>query len=286
LAESLLPGCGLPIDSRADGQPDELFSGVGMPDPEKMLAAVRERIGTNPQKLLAEHRAALDALQSILKGKLETPEVGVAIKGKTVEMTGPLATGSTFSEALLLEYANGMEGASLGWGRLTRAKLDQVLEIHGVYADLMRRTPYLARSRGSNLLAHILRSLDQAASGKSTPGALGRPGDAVLLLSGHDTNLSNLSGMLGLTWKLDGYQQDDTPPGGALIFALWRDAAGKYSVRLRYVAQSLDQMRQAQVTPPESQDVALPGCAAQGCPWEAAREAIEKAIDPEFVSKN
>ncbi len=290
LAESLLPGCGLQIHSQPEGQSDPLFSGFGSPDPEKMLAAVRERLGSDPQKLVALHRAALDTLQSILKGKPEETAVAAAIKGKAVELAGPFATGSTFSEALLLEYANGMQGTSLGWGRLTREKLDRVLEIHEVYADLMRRTPYLARTRGSNLLAHVLRSMEQAASGKPEPGALGRPGDTLLVLSGHDTNLSNLSGMLGLRWTLPGYRPDDTPPGGALIFSLWRDSAGQYSVKLRYVAQSLDQMREAKAVslaaPPEGQDVALPGCGAQGCPWDTARSVIEKAIDPAFVAKN
>jgi 4-phytase/acid phosphatase len=165
-----------------------------------------------------------------------------------------------------------------------------VLEVHTVYADLMRRTPYLARARGSNLLAHVLHSLEQAATGKPVAGALGKPGDALLVLSGHDTNLSNLSGMLGLSWKLAGYQPDDTPPGGALIFSLWRDTgSGKYAVKLRYVAQSLDQMRDAQrlslASPPEGQDVALPNCAAAGCPWAAAKATLEKAIDPQFVAR-
>jgi 4-phytase/acid phosphatase len=206
-------------------------------------------------------------------------------------LAGPFATGSTFSENLLLEYANGLDGAALGWGRLTRENLDRVLEIHTVYADLMRRTPYLARARGSNLLSHVLHSLEQAATGRPTPGAIGAPGELLLLLAGHDTNQSNLSGMLGLSWKLAGYQPDDTPPGGALIFSLWRDEdTGQYSVKLRYVAQTLEQMRYAKplsmAAPPEGQDVALPGCAAAGCPWETARRAIEKAIDPAFVAKD
>jgi 4-phytase/acid phosphatase len=292
LAQTLAPGCGLEVHAQPAGQPDPLFSGAGTPDPERMLAAVRERLGPDPQKLLADHRAALDALQSILKGKVEAPaSMGVTLKGRSVELTGPFATGSTFSENLLLEYANGMEGAALGWGRLTRENLDRVLEIHAVYADLMRRTPYLARARGSNLLAHVWRSLEQAAAGKSIAGALGRPGDVLLLLAGHDTNLSNLSGMLGLQWKLAGYQPDDTPPGGALVFSLWRErGTGQYSVKLRYVAQTLDQMRHAEAlslaAPPESQDVALPGCPAAGCPWEKARQAMEKAIDPEFTAKD
>jgi 4-phytase/acid phosphatase len=288
-AESLAPGCGLDVHSEPAGQPDPLFSGLGTPDLERMLAAVRERLGPNPQQLYTDHRVALDALQAILgKSAVQPAALDVAVKGKSLELTGPFATGSTFSENLLLEYTNGLRGEALGWGRLTRENLDRVLEIHGVYADLMRRTPYLARARGSNLLAHVRSSLEQAATGKAVPGAIGRPGDAVLLLAGHDTNLSNLSGMLGLTWKLAGYQRDETPPGGALIFSLWRDAVtGEYSVRTRFVAQTLEQMRDAErlslATPPEGQDVALPGCAASGCPWVLANTALVKAIDPQFV---
>jgi 4-phytase/acid phosphatase len=98
--------------------------------------------------------------------------------------------------------------------------------------------------------------------------------------------------MLSLSWRLAGYQPDDTPPGGALVFSLWRDAdTGQYSLKLRYVAQSLDQMRNASplsiAAPPASQDVSMPGCEAaqddEGCSWESARLAIERAIDPQFT---
>ncbi len=61
------------------------------------------------------------------------------------------------------------------------------------------------------------------------------------MISGHDTNLSNLSGMLELSWLLPGYQADDAPPGGALVFSLWKSPGG-YSVRLQFAAQTLDQM--------------------------------------------
>jgi 4-phytase/acid phosphatase len=176
---------------------------------------------------------------------------------------------------------------------LTRENLLQVLELHAVYADLTRRTEYLARARGSNLLAHVLLSMKQAVLGKPEPGALGQPGDAVLLISGHDTNLSNLSGALGLSWKLPGYQPDDTPPGGALIFSLWQDGAQQW-VTARYVAQSLDQMRHAGkltlTAPPESADVVIPGCAAKspeaGCPWDRFEAVLQKATDPAFVVLN
>ena len=65
-AESILPGCGIDIHSQPEGGRDPLFSGAGTPDPERSLAAVRERLGPDPQKLLADHRAALRHLQFIL----------------------------------------------------------------------------------------------------------------------------------------------------------------------------------------------------------------------------
>ena len=59
--------------------------------------------------------------------------------------------------------------ADLGWGRLTKEKLFSVLEVHSVESDLMRRTPYLARARGSNLLEHVLLSIEQAERGEVLP---------------------------------------------------------------------------------------------------------------------
>jgi 4-phytase/acid phosphatase len=270
LAETLLPGCGLKTASQPGGNSDPLFSGTFTADPERSQQAVRERL--DPQ-LLLHHRADFEALQAILgpaKSKVISPGADV--------VKGPFATGSTLSEDLLLEYTNGMPNP--GWGRLTRENLQQVLAIHIAYADLMRRTPYLAQ-RGSNLLATIVHSVEQAASGRPVNGSLGRVGDALLVIAGHDTNLSNLSGLLGLSWSLPGYQPDDTPPGSALIFSLWQEPGGGPIVRMRFVAQTPDQMRNLESGPPESQEVFLPGCS----PCTAARfqhslGTISAAVSP------
>jgi 4-phytase / acid phosphatase len=298
LAESVLPGCGVLMHSQPENESDPIFSGTGKADPDESLKAIRAQLGSNPQKLLADHHAALEALQFILTGGkpapklLEPPsELGVLRSAKAVELTGPLNVSSTMSENLLLEYTNGFAGDQLGWGRLSRENLNQVLELHVAYANLMRRTRYLAQARSSNLLAHVLASMEQAISGKPTTGAIGEPGDKLLVLSGHDTNLSNLSGMLDLSWSLPGYQPDDTPPGGALIFTLWREPTGAHFVKVQYLAQTLDQMRDAVslslATPPLSQALLLPGCkgkeSAAGCPWPTAQSALKNAIDPKFT---
>jgi 4-phytase / acid phosphatase len=50
-------------------------------------------------------------------------------------------------------------------------------------------------------------------------------------------------GTLNLNWIIDG-RPDDTPPGDALAFELWKSAETSiYEVRTYYVAQTLDQMR-------------------------------------------
>lgn len=297
-SESILPGCGVAVNSLSGAAKDPTFSGVPDADPQTSFMEVRQRLGSNPQALLDTHRAALETLQSILDGGRPTPkkllpspaEVGVVLQGKTIQLNGPLAVASTMSENLLLEYTEGMSAAQLGWGRLNRDNLFQVLELHSLYADLMRRTPSIARARGSNLLAHILASIRQAESQKAQPDAIGPPGTALLILAGHDTNQSNVSGMLGLSWAMPGYQPDETPPGGALIFTLWRKPDnGEYFVRLEYLASTLDQMRYAEVlttaVPPMRQTLRVPGCEnAPGCLWQRFATVIESSIDPSQVA--
>ena len=70
-----MPGCGLQIYSQPEDQSDPLFSGAGTPDPEQSLSAIRTRLGANPQKLLADHRAAIDTLQFILTGGRTAPKI-------------------------------------------------------------------------------------------------------------------------------------------------------------------------------------------------------------------
>jgi 4-phytase/acid phosphatase len=305
LAETLLPGCAIAVHLQLENGSDPLFdpilAGLAKLNPQIAAEAVRDRLGVQPRELLETHRSAFDALQYVLTGGKSAPknflessaEVSVSARGKSVELDGPFSTASTLSENLLLEYANGMQGEDLGWGRLNAENLLQILELHTMYADLTKRTAYVARVRSSNLLAHVLRSMEQAVTGQTVPGALGNVGDAALILCGHDTNLSNISGALGLSWHLQGYQPDDTPPGGALILSLWREPdSGQYFVRAQFMAQTLDQMRSATPltvsSPPAKQDVSIPGCEnidqSPGCSWQVFKGTLQQTIDPAFVS--
>jgi len=305
LTETLLPGCAVAVHSQPPGRNDPLFdpleAGFAKPDWQIAARAVQDRLADPSGRFRDMHRAAFETLESVLGGeggapqkRIEPPnEISVSVNGKGIQLNEPWSLGSTLSENLLLEYAEGMQGKDLGWGHLDATTLFRILELHAVYTDLMRRTSYLARVRGSNLLYHVVRSMEQAETGKATPGALDSPGNAVLMVFGHDTNLSNLSGMLGLSWRLPGYQPDDTPPGGALVFSIWQQpGAAEYAVRAQYIAQTLEQMRSAApltlTDPPAKEDVSIAGCEPatllSGCSWDVFRKAIERAVDLRFVS--
>jgi len=99
-----------------------------------------------------------------------------------------------------------------------------------------------------------------------------------------------LSGMLNLSWILAGYAADDTPPGGAMVFELWR-TGNAYSVRTYFIAQSLEQIRNADAltvkSPPLRAPVFVPGCgtAAEGfaCEWNSFQKILESSIDRSAV---
>src|SRR5262249_3545150 len=129
---------------------DPIAGGIAKPDATAAAKAVRDRLGPQPAQLFESHKPAFRALEEVLssgsrvqKPLIEGATPAVRKGGKSVELTGPFSPATTFSENLQLEYANGFQGNDLGWGRLTASNLHLIMQLHGVYADLTRRTPYL-----------------------------------------------------------------------------------------------------------------------------------------------
>jgi 4-phytase / acid phosphatase len=308
IADGLLPGCAVDIDALPEGTADPLFhpleASVGHPDPALTEAAVSGRVAGDVNNLTRAYHLQLEVLDRVLSGCGHAPaseqkrtslfDIPASLTSDDnehlVEMRGPLNTASTLSEIFLLQYAEGMPARDIGWGCLDEVTLRDLMQLHTAAADFTQRTPMIARMLASNLLDHILKTLQQQATGQTVPGALGKPVDRMLLLVGHDTNISTVAGALGLTWIIDD-RLDDSPPGGALIFELWRTrSSGDYSVRAYYTAQTLDQMRNTIVlsldNPPSRALVFIPACSRQdlSCPWQNFSAAVRQAIDPGFVS--
>ena len=311
LAAGLAPGCAIDVSAPAEGTADPLFhsleAGVGHPDKLLATAAVSGRIGGNPEGLKEAYRAQLELLEDVLhscppgapcagEGKaaiqslFDIPATIAPGKGDhLVELHTPISVASTMAENLLLEYTEGMDAANVGWGHVDAEKLRELLELHTASEDIVQRTGYVARVQSSNLLTHILRSMEQEASAHAVTGALSKPGDRVLILVGHDTNLANIGGAMGLSWLIDG-RRDDTPPGAALIFELWKNRDTKeFSVRTFFAAQTLEQMRNATPlslkNPPERVPVFVPGCgrADGSCKWSAFQQAVADGAAAAFA---
>lgn len=69
-------------------------------------------------------------------------------------------------------------------------------------------------------------------------------GEGLILPQGcSGANLTSIGGLLDLD-RIADRRRNDTPPGGALVFELWKNLkSGEFSVRTHFTVQTLEQMR-------------------------------------------
>ena len=274
----------------AKGDRDPLFHGseICPADPSEAKAEIADRL----DGVLAARRQNYDGARASL-AKILTPERTQASCSENQDkactlladrnsikaggrLSGSLADGSTLSENLFLEYAQGMEHP--GWGRLGEKELDAIMPLHEIASDLGRRTPLLA-AHNASLLARQIQAFLTGASFRVTAPAEAR----VILLAGHDTNLSNIAGMLGLNWTLPG-EPDATAPDTALAFELWKGEGGPF-VRLRLFFQTARQLREASVLKAAPMLPLAAGGCTQSCPLTRFSNLLGAAVAKECLER-
>ena len=306
LAEGMFPGCKIDVHSRPEGTVDPLFlprkAGVGHPDPAAATAAVAGRIGDNPANLTETYRPQLTALDRILSGCGHLPpnphrtsifDIPASLAPGTAESPvaarGPLVTASTLIENLLLEYTQGMSVADTGWGCVDGATLRYIMQANVAAWDLERSHARVCAHLRLHLLAHIRATMEQRVKEAPVPGAIGMQGDSMVILVGHDTDIATIAGALGIDWIADG-RANDTPPGGALVFELWRSPRAGSFVRVAFTTQTLEQMRNSEplttANPPAESPIFIPACSGAdlSCTWDGFSAALRQATDPAYVS--
>jgi len=113
----------------------------------------------------------------------------------------------------------------------------------------------------------------------------------VVYVSGHDTNLFNIGGLLDLHWTADG-RTDDAPPDSQIVFELWQNPKSKeYTVRLRYRSQTIDQLRSGQAltlaNPPAEVYLTPPGCRIGApCLFAAFDRTAHALLDPAYIKSD
>ena len=108
----------------------------------------------------------------------------------------------------------------------------ELLTVHTDVQNTLQRAPAQALASGLPLLAVMTGILSETSPLDEANKA------ALSLFVGHDTNIANVAGLLGLHWQNGEFPPDSAPPGSILFFGLWETPQGKV-VRAAYVRQSL-----------------------------------------------
>jgi len=211
-------------------------------------------------------------------GRLQTCLVLLAAAALYISLYPAAELGNA---SLLMAYADGLSFD--GWRGIDARTIGAALQVHGAGIALRTRTPEVGRQTSSYLAMRLLATLQRGAGVPVLADPIGAD-EKIIVLSGHDGTVTMLAGLLGLDWHLDGYGPGEAAPGGGLIFELWRRSGddGHY-VRLRYVAQGLDQMRYRQPltrrSPPLSA-ILQPAYCAQDCSLAAFAAGLMTRLAP------
>ena len=97
----------------------------------------------------------------------------------------------------------------------------KLLRVHTRVQNTVQRFSPVARQDGMPLLLLMTEVLAGTSPLKEANRA------QVVVFSGHDTNIVNLAGLLGLHWNNTPFPADSTPPGSMLLFRLWDTPQGR-----------------------------------------------------------
>ena len=284
--------CALPISWAAPLPRDPIFNGdTSAPcraDPAAANAALLAQIGPGGVDTSAT-RSALKRLQAILAPKACAGGPGTCFAGedKVVagptgpRLEGPLATTASLAEDLLLEYAEGMPRADVGWGRAgSAADIAAVMPLHERAFKLYLGDPYRAARDGAPMARLILAAL--AGETRAAAPSFGSE-TRVLALAGHDSNLALMGGLLGLAWTLPD-EPDATAPATTLAFELWKDPAnGARFVRAVLYYETLEQLRTLSPATAKRRVLTFTDCASGpmgSCPLETLRRRALALMPP------
>lgn len=291
LAQGLFSACPPAVHSLGKGETDPLFHPAAARKKTKTEVKT-EQLNVQQSELLAEMQNVLlgcDPKVACQHARMPAAPL-LSDPNPSQDMTrgsdpaDPLDLAGSFAEDFLLEYAQGMPMNEVGWGNVDEAQLRRFLELHSLNFDRLHRAPAAVASDASNMLFHIVRTLQQQVEGRPLADAINPVGSKLVVIAGHDTNLAGVAALLGLHWTLDG-RADDTPPGTEMAFELWQDEHGAYSVRLTVSMQTLEQLRSVRdltlANAPVREPLAPRGCDSDkgACAWEEFYKTATQVID-------
>lgn len=265
LAQGLASGCGLTAGHHGADAVDPLFEPLrARPAGFDARAAVADivRYTGGIDRLAERQKPALRLLDQVLgcgdAAGCDPGGVAAVVPtadGSGIELTGPVRTASGTAQVLLLEYAEGLPPAQVGWGRADAGLIERLGTLHAALFDVFTRPPYMTAFQAGPIGRHILAALARREGGPK-----------VEFLVGHDTNVTALAAALQVPLAAPGYAMGDVAPGGALVLEVLRAgrSADRY-VRLSLHSQSPDTIRTLGTAVTRTV-LAVPGCSTPSRP--------------------
>ncbi len=295
LGEGLAPGCSLVVHT-STAKVDALFGALptyGKADSKIAREALLGMFGGDLNALYARYAQPLATLETILgcdgkncpllSDKPQTVKTGTF--SGLAYASGGLESGAAAVDTLDLQYDDGKDA---GWGRVTPQKLLEIAPLLHLSFVVNRGSPYASGAEGSNFLFHFAATIDQVADGKKNSGTRAPLSALFIDIVGHDTTLFEMATNLRLSWLAQGYQVNELPPGGALIFEVRAPTGGGAAfVRTYFSAQSYQQMHDAVPltlsSPPLRVPVFVPGCPSFDCPIATFDAVVRSHVNAKFV---
>lgn len=252
LLEALAPGCGQGY-AVAHARPDPLFhpvkAGLYSFDPAQTATDVLSAAGGDLEHLYADYAGSLDLISRLsappspeLCARFNLPpqcrlgdiptSVSVSPQGRGVSLQGGLGMASSLAEIFLLEYGQ-WPASPAGWGQVDARTLREVLPAHSRFFDVINRAPLVAWARGSALLTEMTAALEGTHYDQRLNAA------SLAVFVGHDTNIANVGGLLGVEWQARDYPLNGIPPAALLCLELWGQG-DRREVRVSFYAQPLE----------------------------------------------
>jgi len=315
--------CGVKV-IHAEGETDPYFtaasvSGLCKTDSTRDLKAFNDAVGGNPDSLKIKYSSRLRMMQDVTKccapeacqtvknpkpsscTLMELPSApGIHEKTGIVKFDTLFHVASGIAETLELEYVEGMaerkcptaKGAQcFGWGAVPPGGLNEMMSLETMYFNVVHRLPSFVQASASNLMWQVIGTMDQTLSGVKNPAALAPAGNRLTIFVGHDVeNITAIGAFLDVNWQVEGFQQNDPAPTGALVFELHRNKKdGRNIVRLFYVVPSLEQMRSGAVltlkNPPQRVRLTIPACGTLDCPYEKFKNFIITNVRQDCITR-
>lgn len=250
-AAGAFPGCNIPVENReALDTMDYTFSPVIRDGSEefekKALAAMQKKASAQGlDGLNAELKPAYDLLSKIVdfkhsemckkEGQCNIASIPTSLRivnNKEPGVSGPIRLGTIISDAFILQYYDGYPENDVAWGKI---KNDQewltLAKIKDKYGELLFGAPYVAKHVAKPLVDYIDKTMTTGSENK------------LAVLVGHDSNVVSILSALDVKPYVLPNTFENTPIGGKVVLERWKSPENQDLVKLEYVYQSADQIR-------------------------------------------